>query len=60
MMPLLSAKGLTKRFGARVACRDVGRLALAKDFGVERIYRLERIRVNDAFVIKDSCESATR
>src|ERR1043165_8645151 len=23
MKPLLSAKGLTKRFGARVACRDV-------------------------------------
>lgn len=41
------------------ACRYVGRLALAKDFGVERIYRLERIRVNDAFVIKNSCESAT-
>jgi hypothetical protein len=40
------------------ACRYVGRLALAKDFGVERIYRLERIRVNDEFVINDSCESA--
>jgi class 3 adenylate cyclase len=38
-------------------CRYVGRLALAKDFGVERIYRLEQKRVNDGFVIKSACES---
>jgi adenylate cyclase len=30
--------------GDSFACRYVGRLALAKDFGVERIYRLERRR----------------
>lgn len=33
--------------GNAFACRYVGRLALAKDFGVERIYRLERNRVNE-------------
>ena len=32
------------RGGDAFACRYVGRLALAKDFGVERIYRLERRR----------------
>ncbi|MFM9935791.1 MAG: tetratricopeptide repeat-containing protein [Novosphingobium sp.] len=41
-------------------CRYVGRLALAKDFGVERIYRLERKNVNDEFVIKNARESVTR
>lgn len=56
--PMAAAVEMTCRDA--FACRYVGRLALAKDFGVERIYRLERIRVNDAFVIKDSCESATR
>jgi hypothetical protein len=34
-------------------CRYVGQLALAKDFGIERIHRLERYEVNGKFVIKD-------
>ncbi|WP_298194102.1 adenylate/guanylate cyclase domain-containing protein [Novosphingobium sp.] len=35
-------------------CRYVGQRALDKDFGIERIYRLERSMVNGSFVIKDS------
>jgi class 3 adenylate cyclase len=38
-------------------CRYVGRLALAKDFGVERIYRLERRKLNDVFVINAPFDS---
>jgi class 3 adenylate cyclase len=38
-------------------CRYVGRLALAKDFGVERIYRLTRKIMNAPFVINRECES---
>lgn len=45
--------------GDAYECRYVGRLALAKDFGVERIYRLQRKLVNDAFVINLASGNST-